>query len=395
MSKKTSALYRGLSRVVLVGLLGLGLSYLAAVGLVMIPVVQTYITYAHHIDFFGYNKFDHPEDYGLAPGKTVNMKLQSSDNTTLGAWFILADSIHHQTPLFSSSRNDQNASIPSALKTRPTILFLHGNTGTRALPIRVTVYTGLTGRLDANVFTVDYRGFGDSAGHPTVDGVAKDARAAWDYLMLQGAKPQDVLIVGHSLGTAIASLLAADLARDAIEPRGLVLMSAFSSLRTLMDQYYLFGFLPLLKPLSVIPFAPRVLNWSLKHRFDTLTLIPDVKTSVLLAHGENDWDIPHTHTSTLFDAFLDPYLPLAPSLSENRFSSHSWDQYGVQQDLRAERRSTIVKTTSIAGFGTWEEFIDQKTGGRRVAMLKTAAGNHDIGRLEGVQDAIGEMFDFY
>jgi abhydrolase domain-containing protein 12 len=185
------------------------------------------------------------------------MNIQSLDNTTLGAWFIFADSIHRKTPLLSPSPDNQRTNIPSALEARPTILFLHGNTGTRALPVRITVYTGLTGRLDANIFAIDYRGFGDSAGHPSVDGVTKDARAAWNYLMMQGAKPHDVLIVGHSLGTAIASLLAADLARDNIEPRGLVLMSGFSSLRKLMDQYYLLGFLPLLKPLSLIPLAPR------------------------------------------------------------------------------------------------------------------------------------------
>lgn len=188
------------------------------------------------------------------------MKLQSSDNTTLGAWFIFAESIHRKSPSLSPSRNHPDVKIPSALETRPTILYLHGNTGTRALPLRVTVYTGLTGRLDANVFAIDYRGFGDSAGHPSVEGVARDARAAWDYLMHQGARPQDVLIVGHSLGTAIAGLLAAGLSKDGIEPRGLVLMSAFSSLRTLMDEYYLFGFLPLMKPLSVIPLAPRKWN---------------------------------------------------------------------------------------------------------------------------------------
>jgi abhydrolase domain-containing protein 12 len=190
-------------------------------------------------------------------GKTVNMKLSSLDNTTLGAWFILAESIHRQTALQPPSKEDQLARIPDALKSRPTILFLHGNTGTRALLQRITVYTGLTARLDANLFAVDYRGFGDSAGQPTVEGVAQDARAAWDYLMFQGAKPQDVLIVGHSLGTAIASLLAADLARDGSEPKGLVLMSAFSSLRKLMEQYYLFGFIPLLKPLSYLPHGPR------------------------------------------------------------------------------------------------------------------------------------------
>jgi pimeloyl-ACP methyl ester carboxylesterase len=102
---------------------------------------------------------------------------------------------------------------------------LHGNTGTRAHPLRTVLYTAFTARLKANVLVIDYRGFGDSEGHPTVDGVSKDARAGWDYLMSQGAKPEDVLILGHSLGTAIAGLLSAELGQEGIQPRGTVLMS--------------------------------------------------------------------------------------------------------------------------------------------------------------------------
>ena len=34
-----------------------------------------------------------------------------------------------------------------------------------------------------NVLAIDYRGFGNSEGSPTEDGLALDARAAWDYLM--------------------------------------------------------------------------------------------------------------------------------------------------------------------------------------------------------------------
>lgn len=110
----------------------------------------------------------------------------------------------------------------------PTILLLHGNTGTRALPLRIAHYTGLTSRLGANVLALDYRGFGDSEGHPTVEGVGRDARAAWDYLAAQGATPQDVTIVGHSLGTAIAALLSAQLGQEGIRSRGVVLMAVCS-----------------------------------------------------------------------------------------------------------------------------------------------------------------------
>ena len=75
------------------------------------------------------------------------------------------------------------------------------------------------------MLAIDYRGFGDSEGYPSVHGVSKDARAGWDFLMRKGAKPEDVLIVGHSLGTAIAGLLSAKLGREGIHPRGTVLMS--------------------------------------------------------------------------------------------------------------------------------------------------------------------------
>jgi abhydrolase domain-containing protein 12 len=147
--------------------------------------------------------------------------------------------------------------IPTALQRRPTVLYLHGNSGDRALPLRVGTYTGFSSRLDVNVFAVDYRGFADSTGSPTVDGVAADARTAWNYLISQGADPKDVLIVGTSLGTAIASILTAELNAENTTPRGLVLLSPFASTTSLMFEYYLFGFLPLLKPLVIMPTLSR------------------------------------------------------------------------------------------------------------------------------------------
>lgn len=156
-------------------------------------------------------------------GKTVNLKLRSADNTTLGAWFMLSDRFYRGLPFPPAAPQDNI--IPEAIRSRPTILFLHGNTGTRALPLRITVYTGLTSRLDSNVLAIDYRGFGDSEGHPSVHGVSLDAHAGWNYLIDQGARPEDIVIVGHSLGTAVAGLLAAQLGREGVRPRGVVLLS--------------------------------------------------------------------------------------------------------------------------------------------------------------------------
>ncbi|PPQ75826.1 hypothetical protein CVT24_002692 [Panaeolus cyanescens] len=376
-------------------------AYALVVILVMTPIIQTYVLYAHHIDFLWYNKFDHPEDYGLAPGKTVNLRLNSADGTQLGAWFLFSHPFYRSLPYPPQPNTDfsfpQKKLIPEALQRGPTILFLHGNTGTRAHPLRTGLYASFTTRLNANVLAIDYRGFGDSEGHPTVTGVSKDARAGWDYLIQQGAKPEDILILGHSLGTAIAGLLSAELGKEGIHPRGTVLMSPFSSVRKLIDQYYLFSVLPLLKPLQAIPLAPRLLTWSLVHRFDTLTLVPDIKSSVLLVHADDDWDIPSSHSTTLFDAFLEPHLPSPAHVPENPLSAAEWENYTIQDTMRISKRKNLVSTTHIAGFGLYEETNPELVAleGRKVALLRTERGKHDIGRVEGVQDTIGRMFGFY
>jgi len=36
---------------------------------------------------------------------------------------------------------------------------------------------------------------------------------------------------------------------------------------------------------------------------------------LLIVHAENDWDIPHSHSQTLFDAFLDQHLPPLPEIA--------------------------------------------------------------------------------
>jgi abhydrolase domain-containing protein 12 len=113
---------------------------------------------------------------------------------------------------------------------------------------------GYSNRLQVSVLAIDYRGFADSTGTPTEDGLALDARAAWDWLLASGAKPDDIVIVGNSLGTGVAAKFAAQLAEEEGEvPRGVALISPFSSIRSALDTYNIFGFLPLMKPLAMIP----------------------------------------------------------------------------------------------------------------------------------------------
>lgn len=79
-----------------------------------------------------------------------------------------------------------------------------------------------------------------------------------------GVRREDVLVMGNSLGTGVAVNLAHELEMENAEKereqrralRGVVLLAPFSSAVTLLDTYMLFGMVPIMAPLQVIPFAP-------------------------------------------------------------------------------------------------------------------------------------------
>jgi abhydrolase domain-containing protein 12 len=212
--------------------------------------------------------------------KAINVNITTKDNVRLGAWFIVSDSFYtsfNLTPVTpgSSSPTLSPTSRAVAMRLYPTVLFFHGNAGSRAVSFRVSTYMSYTTRLGANVLALDYRGYADSEGTPSEEGLRQDARAAWQWVIDQGALPKDVVLVGQSLGTAVATNLAQELAAESefgqctsgwthryeepfsidTKPRGLVLAAPFSSLATLLETYNLGGWIPLLKPLQSIPFA--------------------------------------------------------------------------------------------------------------------------------------------
>lgn len=81
---------------------------------------------------------------------------------------------------------------------------------------RVRYYTTYARAFGANVLVIDYRGFADSTGVPSKEGLVIDARATLDWVIARGAKPEEVLIVGLSLGTGVVSALGAELAREGV-----------------------------------------------------------------------------------------------------------------------------------------------------------------------------------
>lgn len=147
--------------------------------------------------------------------KTLNLDIHTSDNVTLGAWFTFAE------PAFQSLRSARrplpkpdSQDISHALDRYKTVIFFHGNAASRAVPFRVQFYTSWSSKLAVNVLAIDYRGYADSEGIPSEEGLALDGRAAWDWAIANGARPDNIVLVGQSLGTGVAAKVAARLSGE-------------------------------------------------------------------------------------------------------------------------------------------------------------------------------------
>src|SRR5690606_33498765 len=105
-----------------------------------------------------------------------------------------------------------------APEARGAVLLAHGNAGSIAMRVD---YIPLFHRLGYSVLLFDYRGYGRSEGKPSEEGTYADARAAWRHLVAErGFPPGRIVVMGESLGGAVAARLAAEQ-----QPGALVLAS--------------------------------------------------------------------------------------------------------------------------------------------------------------------------
>ncbi|KAI0088489.1 Alpha/Beta hydrolase protein [Irpex rosettiformis] len=242
-----------------------------------------------------------------------------------------------------------------------------------------------------NVFAPDYRGFGDSEGIPSEPGLEIDAYASWKWLVDNGAKPEDIVVVGHSLGTGVTASLAKRLAADGVKPRGLVLLAPFTSPRDLIETYAILG-VPILQPVQAFSAGRKFLQDWLSVEFDTLSVIQEFNAPTLIAHSHDDDDIPYEHSRTLIDKLLDPLLPVLASATDSSLSPEDFAAFTKAQGDRRDAKNALVRKTDIPNFGTVEEFNGQNA--PKVVYVECFWGKHiDVGMQEGVQDEIGKLFD--
>jgi fermentation-respiration switch protein FrsA (DUF1100 family) len=202
--------------------------------------------------------------YGLAPRARFRFKypfeerfLDTPDGARLHALYFPAEN------------------SPTGQAARGVVLYFHGNAGNLR---RWGKYAPRFTALGYDVLMPDYRGYGKSHGKLSEAALHADAKA-WYRSLLDRWPEQDIVIYGRSLGSAMATPVAAEHA-----PRLLLLETPFANLRD-VARYYL----------RILPY-----RWLLRYAFRNDQAIKRVRCPVYIFHGRRDTVVPYASALRLY-----------------------------------------------------------------------------------------------
>ena len=147
-------------------------------------------------------------------------------------------------------------------RAKGLIIYFHGNAGNLQ---RWGNYAVDITQLGYEVLMIDYRGYGKSSGTPNEQALYEDARLVWQWAK-EKSEHTKIVIYGRSLGSAVATHLAAD-----VQPDLLILETPFDELKNASLLRYLFYIVPL------------------KTKFATKEYLGKVKGKIVIFQGTDDW----------------------------------------------------------------------------------------------------------
>lgn len=130
-----------------------------------------------------------------------------------------------------------------------------------------------------SLYLMHYRGYGGSDGEPGEEGIFQDARSLFDLVNQTHA---DIVLIGRSLGSGVATRLAAE-----TTPSRLILVTPFSRVEDVASEIY-WGF-----PVSLL----------LKDKYLSWRYAKEVKASTAIIVATDDKVIPMHSSMKLFDSF--------------------------------------------------------------------------------------------
>jgi fermentation-respiration switch protein FrsA (DUF1100 family) len=165
---------------------------------------------------------------------------------------------------------------------RRALLYFHGNGGN--ISHRLDRVRMLVAALGLDVALVDYRGYGASTGRPDEEGLYADGEAIYAAAAARGFRPDQIVLFGESLGSAVAIETALR------HPCAAVILEApFLSIAAMARAVY--------------PFLPTFL---LRTRFDNEAKIARMTAPKLIAAAERDDVVPPGHARRLFELAAPP-----------------------------------------------------------------------------------------
>jgi uncharacterized protein len=198
-----------------------------------------------------------PNDYGV---DYEDVYFTTADNVRLNGWFV-----------------------PYAA-AQTTLLWFHGNGGNISHRARGAML--LHNKVKANIFMIDYRGYGRSEGVASEAGTYEDASAALRHLRSRGdIDPKRIVFFGQSLGSAVAADLGG---RE--ECLAVILEAPFASIREMAKAIY-----------PYLPLGPLI-----KTRYDVVEKVKAVKAPLLVVHGDRDDIVPFEQGKRVFAAATGP-----------------------------------------------------------------------------------------
>ena len=168
------------------------------------------------------------------------------------------------------------------IEKHKTILFLHGNAG--SLENRIHKINHFN-EMDVNFLIISWRGFSGNKGQPTEKGLYKDAKSGVDWLKNKGIKEENIIIYGESLGTGVATEIAQN-----SDFAGVILESPFTSMVAAAKSNY--------------PIFP--IRLLIKDKYESDKKIKNIKSPILIMHGEVDKIVPFWMGKKLYELANQP-----------------------------------------------------------------------------------------
>jgi fermentation-respiration switch protein FrsA (DUF1100 family) len=194
-------------------------------------------------------------------------------------------------------------------RTPAVVLYFGGNA-------EDVLYTASTASsIDARaVVVVNYRGYGGSTGEPTQKALYDDGLAIYDYAIKRGVPAERIVVMGRSLGSGVASMLA-----GARPVRAAILITPFDSLAAVAAGHY--------------PWLP--VRLLLRHPFPSSDWAKRTRAPALFLAADNDNVVPAAHAHKLFQVWAGPKQihVLAPS-GHNDIETHA-DYYRLINEFLA------------------------------------------------------------